>query len=186
MLLEIVKQLIDGGINFIKEDEIMANPASCPIEERVPKIMKIIENSNVIYAVCISGDSPYLLQRAQLVNELGGNAVHINWWSGLGSYKAVRELDLPLFIHFQKSGDKIFTNKHHRFRIDWKVVCDLAGLMGADFIHSGMWGGYLSDTNEDIQSIFDILHSIGTVPVLSCGMHPGLIEAINSRFGISL
>ena len=30
LLLDIVKQLVDGGVDFIKEDEIMSNPAICP------------------------------------------------------------------------------------------------------------------------------------------------------------
>ena len=30
-LTEIVKQMVDGGVDFIKEDEIMSNPAFCPL-----------------------------------------------------------------------------------------------------------------------------------------------------------
>ena len=38
-LLEVVKDLYEGGVDFIKEDEIMSNPAFCSIEERVPVVM---------------------------------------------------------------------------------------------------------------------------------------------------
>ena len=44
-----------------------------------------------------------LLIELNQVYELGANAVHINFWSGLGVYKSIRELDLPIFIHFQKA-----------------------------------------------------------------------------------
>ena len=144
VLLNIVKELVDGGVNFIKEDEILSNPAFCPIEVRVPLVMDYIKSTGkkVIYAVCINADAPYLLDRVRQVYELGGNAIHVNFWCGMGSYKAIRELDLPLFMHFQKSGDKILTDASHRFSIDFKVICQLAGMMGVDFIHSGMWGGY--------------------------------------------
>lgn len=37
-LVEMVAELVDGGVNFIKEDEILANPASCPLRERIPKV----------------------------------------------------------------------------------------------------------------------------------------------------
>ena len=182
-LLKMVQEMVEGGVNFIKEDEIMANPACCPLEERVPKIMEYIKDKGVIYSVCINGDPLYALEKAKKVAELGGNSVHINFWSGLGVYKSIRDLDLPLFIHFQKSGDKILTNKLHDYHISWDVICDLAGLMGVDFIHAGMWGGYLSDNEEGLRKTLDILTTRGVMPALSCGMHPGLIDALIKRFG---
>ena len=183
-LLEMVKQMVEGGINFIKEDEIMSNPACCPLEVRVPKIMNYLKDKKVIYSVCINSDSSTILSRAKKVAQLGGNSIHVNFWSGLGVYKSLRELDLPLFIHFQKSGDKILTNKRHDYHISWNVICELAGLMGVDFIHAGMWGGYMSDDESQLGKTLTILRKRGVMPALSCGMHPGLIQAINNRFGV--
>ena len=184
VLLEIVKEMVEGGVNFIKEDEIMSNPNFCTIEERVPLIMDYLKDKNVIYAVCINSDSPYLLQRVKRVHELGGNCVHVNFWSGLGSYKAIRDLDLPMFLFFQKSGDKILTNESHAFHIKWDVVCYLAGLMGVDFIHAGMWGGYTDDNESSLKNVVQTLHGNLVLPSLSCGMHPGLVTAINDRLGV--
>lgn len=183
MLLDIVEEMVEGGVNFIKEDELMANPPSCPLEERVPLISKLITGTNVVYAFCINGDSPYLLERVKRIYELGGNGVHINFWSGLGAYKSVRELDLPIFVHFQKSGDKVLTNKAHNFRIDWNVICELAGLMGVDFIHAGMWGGYMAESAVELHQTLGILRQHNVLPALSCGMHPGLVNAITTQFG---
>jgi 2,3-diketo-5-methylthiopentyl-1-phosphate enolase len=118
-----------------------------------------------------------------MVQRLGGQAVHINFWAGLGVYKSIRDLDLPIFLHFQKSGDKVLTNKNHDFHIDWNVICKLATMMGSDFIHAGMWGGYLSEEEKTLQTTLKILQAGGTMPALSCGMHPGLVSAITSRFG---
>jgi len=183
-LLAIVKEMVEGGVNFIKEDEIMSNPASCPIEERVPIIMEYLKDKNVIYSVCINSDPPYLLDRVKKVYEMGGNSVHVNFWAGIGSYKAIRDLDLPIFLLFQKSGDKILTDTSHRFHIEWNVMCKLAGMMGVDFIHAGMWGGYSSYGVEELHTIIDTLHEHNVMPSLSCGMHPGLVEAINNKFGV--
>jgi ribulose 1,5-bisphosphate carboxylase large subunit-like protein len=185
ILLEMVKEMVEGGVNFIKEDEILSNPGFCPIEKRVPLIMDYIKSSGkkVIYAVCINADFPYVIDRVKQVYELGGNGVHINFWNGLGVYKAVRELDLPIFVHFQKSGDKILTDKNHRFSISFNVICQLAGMMGVDFIHAGMWGGYSSDDDQELRAILDTLHKYNVMPALSCGMHPGLVNAIVRRFG---
>lgn len=184
-LLEVVKEMVEGGVNFIKEDEILANPSCCPLAERVPLVMQYLKGKRVIYAVCINSDYSYILERARRVYELGGNAVHVNWWAGLGVYKAIRELDLPLFLFFQKSGDRIMTNEKHRFHIAWPVICQLAGLMGVDIIHAGMWGGYLAETVASLRKTLAIIAGCGVLPSLSCGLHPGMIEAVNKRFGVN-
>jgi ribulose-bisphosphate carboxylase large chain len=185
LLLNMVKELVEGGVNFIKEDEILSNPDFCPISERVPMIMDYIKSTGkkVIYAVCINADFPYVIDRVKQVYELGGNGVHINFWNGLGVYKAVRELDLPIFVHFQKSGDKILTDKTHRFSIEFNVICQLAGMMGVDFIHAGMWGGYSSTEKDELSEILNTLHEHNVMPALSCGMHPGIVNAIKNNFG---
>jgi ribulose-bisphosphate carboxylase large chain len=184
-LAEMVKELLDGGVDFIKEDEILSNPSFCRLEDRVELISNIINDCsrNVIYCFCINGDPHTVLNRAQYVADHGGNGVHINIWSGLGVYNSIRRLDLPLFIHFQKSGDKIFTDKRNAFGIDWNVICDLAGLMGVDTIHAGMWGGYLSDDEEELKDIMNVLHNRNVLPALSCGMHPGIVNTTAEKFG---
>lgn len=184
-LLDMVKELVDGGTDFIKEDEIMSNPAICPLKDRVEIIANYINNCGrkVVYCFCINGDPHVVLDRARFVAEGGGNGVHVNVWSGLGVYNSIRKLNLPLFIHFQKSGDKTFTSATNPFHISWNVICKLAGMMGVDTIHAGMWGGYSSYEREDLETIMKILLSYNVTPVLSCGMHPGLVDDITKTFG---
>jgi ribulose 1,5-bisphosphate carboxylase large subunit-like protein len=183
-LLEMVKELVEGGVNFIKEDEILSDPSFCTIEERVPLIMDYLKDKNVIYSVSIHADYPYIIDRVKRIYELGGNSVHVNFWCGLGVYRAIRELDLPMFIHFQKSGDKILTNKNHDFHIDWKVICKLAGMMGVDFIHAGMIGGYYKWDEQETLDAVKILNDHNVMPALSCGFQPGLTEWVTSKVGI--
>jgi ribulose 1,5-bisphosphate carboxylase large subunit-like protein len=189
-LLEIIKELLDGGVDFIKEDEIMSSPAVCPLRERVEYVMKYINNypRKVIYAVCINSDYPFFLQRAKEAAELGANCVHLNIWAGLSAYRALRGLDLPLMLFFQKSGDRIFTSERHDFFVHWNVVCSLARLMGVDFIQAGMWGGYSHSEEFALREVINILTGENSgfrqvLPSLSCGMHPGLVNAIVSKFG---
>jgi ribulose-bisphosphate carboxylase large chain len=185
ILLEMVKQLVEGGVNFIKEDEILSSPYFCRIEDRVPLIMDYLKDKNVVYAVSIHSDFPYLLDRVKLVHSLGGNGVHVNFWCGLGAYKAIRELDLPIFVHFQKSGDKILTNTNHDFHINWRVICKLAGMMGVDFIHAGMIGGYYKWDERETLDAVTILNSLNVMPALSCGFHPGLTNEVTEKLGIN-
>lgn len=183
ILLDMVKQLVDGGVNFIKEDEILSSPAFCKIEDRIPILANYLHDKKVIYCASIHADYPYVIDRVKTVYELGGNGVHVNFWCGMGVYKTIRELDLPIFLHFQKSGDKILTNYNHDFYISWKVICKLAALMGVDFIHAGMIGGYYKwKENETLESI-KVLNRLNTIPALSCGFHPGLTDFITEKVG---
>jgi ribulose-bisphosphate carboxylase large chain len=181
ILLEAVKEMVDGGVNYIKEDELLGNPQICSLEERVPIISNWLQNNapNVIYNFCINGDSPYALQRAKFISEEGGNGLHINVWSGLGIYRTIRKENPNLWIHFQKSGDKFFTDRRSPFHIYWPLICKIAGWSGCDSIHAGMIGGYMNQDENELLDALKVLWKYNIVPALSCGMHPGLVKYIN-------
>lgn len=183
-MLDMVKALVDGGVNFIKEDEILSNPSFCKIQDRVPLIMKWLNKHapKVIYSVSIHSDHHYLLRRVQNVYDYGGNSVHVNFWCGMGAYKAIRERH-NIFLHFQKSGDKIFTNYSHNFMISWDVVARLAAMCGVDFAHAGMIGGYYKWGEAETNRAVRALQQEGTMPALSCGFHPGLVDKTTKIVG---
>ena len=56
-------------------------------------------------------------------------------------------------------------------------------MMGVDSIHAGMWGGYLSDSEEDLKITIKELHNHNVVPALSYWIHPGLVQANIRKFG---
>jgi ribulose 1,5-bisphosphate carboxylase large subunit-like protein len=56
-------------------------------------------------------------------------------------------------------------------------------MMGVDFIHAGMWGGYSSTESDELDQILTTLHEHNVMPALSCGMHPGIVNAIRHNFG---
>jgi len=185
VLLDMVKELVeDGNIDFIKEDEILASPAICRLEDRVELISKYLQGKKVVYSFCINSDPAYLLDRARFVANNGGNGVHVNVWSGLGAYKNIRELDLPLHIHYQRSGMDFFASKHNPFSISWHVLCQLAAWSGVDTIHAGMFGGYLSDEEDYLRETLSILQHGNVVPALSCGLTADHIAPIVEKFGI--
>ncbi len=195
-LEEMIKEMLEGGVDFIKEDEILGNPSFCRFNERVKRVSGLVndfsakEGREVFYAPCINSDYPYLLERAKFASDNGAKALHLNFWAGLSAYKTLRDMDLNSAIFFQKSGDKVMTNKNHDFSIGWNVVSQLSRMMGCDFIHAGMWGGYLSDTREELSGVMESLRYGNTykptVPSLSCGSHPGLVNTTISNFGEDL
>lgn len=185
-LLDMVKELVDSGVDFIKEDEILANPAFCSLKDRVPMIAKYIQSCGrkVVYCFSINGDPHVIESRAKFLAEEGANGVHINFWSGLGAYHSIRRLDLPLFLHYQKSGDKVITHHNNAFGMSWYAMCQLAALAGVDSIHAGMFGGYMQEDTQELKSVMSLLHSHNVLPALSCGMHPGLVNHVTANVGI--
>ena len=183
--LDIVKELVEGGVDFIKEDEIMSNPSFCPLEKRVEMVYNYLSSQSrkVVFCHTINCDPHILEGRVRRIHSLGGNGVHINVWSGYGSYNSIRKLDLPIYLHFQSSGAKVATNVMNNFSISWPVICQLATLMGVDTIQTGMVGGYSNDNPDEILECVRILRAGNTFPALSCGLHPGLIDKITSLVG---
>jgi len=159
----------------------LGNPEHCPLQKRVPLISKWLnENApDVIYCFCVNGDSPYVLDRVKFIEQEGGNGIHVNVWSGLGVYRAIRKQNPNMWIHFQKSGDKFFTDKRSPYHIYWPVICKIAGWSGVDSIHAGMIGGYMNQDDEELRDALKVLWNYNIVPALSCGMHPGLVQYIN-------
>ena len=192
----LVLEMLRGGVDFIKEDEILGNPTFCKFEERVELISNTVndfcqeEGREVFYTPCINADYPYFAERAKFAKKMGARSVHLNFWAGIGAYKYLRDLDMDMALFFQKSGDKILTSRTNSYYIAWKVVCKLARMMGVDFIHAGMWGGYLSDSKMDLLEIMNALKGPSdfkpVVPSLSCGSHPGLVHSTVYNFGTDL
>lgn len=188
VLLEMVKELVEGNekVDFIKEDEILSNPMICRLEDRVEIISRYLEGKKVVYSFCINSDPAYILDRAKFVaaNGYNGVGVHVNVWSGLGTYKNIRELNLPLHIHYQRSGMDFFASTHNPFSVSWHLLCQLATWSGVDTIHGGMLGGYLSDTPEFLDETLRILRGGNTVAALSCGLTADHIQPIVDAIGV--
>ena len=182
---DLVKCLIDGCANFCKEDEILSNQDFCPISKRLPKIVNYLERtkSKMFYCVSINADPNKLLDRVKQVYELGGNGVHVNVHCGFGAYRAIRELDLPILVHYQKSGDKIWTDSGNRFGFDESVLFKIIALSGCGTAHCGMLGGYLNEDEERTKRIVKMLADLNCAGALSCGLHPGLVNYIKKTLG---
>jgi ribulose-bisphosphate carboxylase large chain len=185
-LLDMVKIMVENGVDFIKEDEILSNPHFCPLPKRIELVMDYLQGSSskVIYTFCMNSDWVLLNEYFNSFEYQVTPGIHVNFWNGLGTYEVIAQTMIPLFLFFQKSGITILTNPNHDYHISWKVICKMAGLMGIDFIHAGMWGGYSHDDEDDLREVMAILYQSRIMPSLSCGMHPGLVEKVTEKFGV--
>ncbi|MDS0223560.1 ribulose-bisphosphate carboxylase large subunit family protein [Haloarcula sp. S1AR25-5A] len=104
---EIVETVVDAGVDFIKDDELIAGPSYSPVEERVEAVMDVINRheaetgETVMYACNVTGDVDEMLRRHDAVKDAGGNCLMISLQSvGLAGVKRLREeSDLPIHGH---------------------------------------------------------------------------------------
>jgi ribulose-bisphosphate carboxylase large chain len=183
--LDLVKCLIDNGCNFIKEDEILVDPDHCPMRSRVDKVVNYLSNSSqkVFYCVSVHSDQNNIREYIKYYYDNGANGFHVNFHCGIGVYQSIRRLDLPVLLHYQKSGDRILHNKQHDFHIDEALLLKLVAKSGCGSAHTGMIGGYMQDDEPEMIKKVNMLTSLNCIPALSCGMHAGLIDFIKDKLG---
>jgi len=184
-LVQIVEQMVDGGADFVKEDEIMADNNYLPLERRVDIISDLLakKNSKMVYSYCVNADPIQLIDNLDVVLDEGGDCVHINFWSGLGAYTTSNSMGL--ITHYQRSGVRILTDTSNRFSISWPVLVKLGIMAGIDTMHVGMLGGYYpeGESEEETLDAISQCEVADRVACLSCGMNPVLALEIRDRIG---
>ena len=104
---ELVETLVDSGLDFIKDDELIADPPYSPVEDRIEAVMDVIHRhedrtgKTVMYACNITDDVDRMLEHHDVVKEAGGNCIMVSMNSvGLtGFTKLRRHSDLPIHAH---------------------------------------------------------------------------------------
>ena len=102
-----VRLLVEGGIDFIKDDELQADGPHCPFEERARAVMRVVHEAaaqtgrKAMVAFNITGDLDQMRQRHDLVLALGGSCVMVCLNSiGLAGLLALRRhAQLPIHAH---------------------------------------------------------------------------------------
>lgn len=100
-------QLAEGGIDFIKDDELQANGPHCPLDERVRHVMRVLDRhaertgKKVMYAFNITGEIDEMKRNADLVRDAGGTCLMVSLFAiGLAGLSAIRaHAELPLHCH---------------------------------------------------------------------------------------
>jgi ribulose-bisphosphate carboxylase large chain len=184
-------QLTAAGADLVKDDELLGNPGSCPLEERV----RAVAAAGVNYAANVTGPVETLLERAARVVELGAGAVMINPFAqGLDALRALREAELgvPIFAH--RVGAALWA-RQPEFGVAPAVVAELTRLCGADYVQVGSFSGTVYDSADDVRAQISGCHrEIGSarrsVAVIGGGVGPDnareQLEAAGTRDGVML
>jgi ribulose-bisphosphate carboxylase large chain len=102
-----VAQLAEGGIDFIKDDELQADGPHCPFEERVTAVLRVVNahaertGKRVMFAFNVTGEIDEMLRHHDHVLAHGGTCVMASVNSaGLPGITALRRhSQLPIHAH---------------------------------------------------------------------------------------
>ncbi|MFT3957351.1 MAG: ribulose-bisphosphate carboxylase large subunit family protein [Piscinibacter sp.] len=137
---ELVDALCAGGIDFVKDDELMADPPYAPFEQRLAAVMPVLRRHAErlgrlpMYAINISGSVDEMLRRHDAVLAAGGSCVMVSVQAvGFAGVEHLRRhTQLP--IHGHRNGWGALT-RHPALGIEFTAWQKLWRLAGVDHLH---------------------------------------------------
>jgi len=192
-LAEVVDELVNAGVDFIKDDELQGNGPSAPLTDRVRAVMPVLERHadrtgvKPMYAFNITDDIDRLAANHDFVADAGGTCVMvcINGVGLAGLDYVRRHSTLP--IHGHRAGFGA-VSRSAQVGISFRAWQKLARLTGADHLHTnGISNKFYESDSEVLDSIAAVraplLGTTPTVPVLSSGQWAGLAHATYAAVG---
>ncbi|MFZ4289012.1 ribulose-bisphosphate carboxylase large subunit family protein [Variovorax sp. HJSM1_2] len=152
---ETVRQLIAGGIDFIKDDELQADGPHCPFDERVRAVMAVVHDAaertgrKPMVAFNLTGEVDEMRRRHDLVLSLGGSCVMVSLNSvGLTGLLALRRhAQLPIHAHRNGWG---YLSRCPALGWDYAPWQALWRLAGADHLHVNGLANKFSESDDSV------------------------------------
>lgn len=135
-----VRELVAGGIDFIKDDELQADGPNCPFDERVRAVMRVVNDAaertgkKAMVAFNLTGDLDRMRRRHDLVLAEGGTCVMVclNSVGLVGLTELRRHSRLPIHAHRAGWG---YLNRSPALGFDFAPLQKIWRLAGADHLH---------------------------------------------------
>jgi ribulose-bisphosphate carboxylase large chain len=195
---EMVRELVEANVDFIKDDEKLMSPAYSSLEDRVAAIMPIIldheqkTGKKVMYAFGISHADPDVMMRNHdIVAAAGGNCAVININSvGFGGFSFLRKRS-RLVIHAHRNGWDILT-RHPGLGMDFHVYQQFWRLLGVDqFQINGIRAKYWESDESFVRSFASVTEPLFSpadraLPVVCSGQWGGQAPETYERTGRTL
>ncbi|GEO26596.1 ribulose bisphosphate carboxylaseoxygenase large subunit [Alicyclobacillus acidoterrestris] len=182
-LRALVRELALSGIDFMKDDELNANPPYAPLKARVQAVMEEIERAadqtgkKTMYAFNITGDMDELREHHDTVVQAGGNCVMVGINSvGFAGVSYLRQFaEVPIHGHRNQWGAM---TRCPYLGMEFRVYQKLARLAGVDHLHTnGLNNKFFESNDSVVQSVQDCLTPMfgddTVMPVLSSGQWAG-------------
>jgi ribulose-bisphosphate carboxylase large chain len=187
-----VRVLVEAGVEFITDDELLANPPYCPLEQRVQAIMRVINEhadrsgKQVLYAFNISGEIDDMRRYHDIVVEHGGNCVQVNINQvGVTGVTTLRHYS-QVAIHARRTGWGLYT-RAPLLGMEFRAYQKFWRLTGIDHLHvNGLQNNFWEPDDSVIAAIKDCLTPIFSaddvvLPVLSSGQWGGQLAETYRR-----
>jgi ribulose-bisphosphate carboxylase large chain len=150
-----VKELIEGGIDFIKDDELQADGNHCPFEERVIKVMREVRHNaehtgkKAMVAFNLTGSLEQMKRRHDAVVREQGTCIMVCLNSiGFVGLEALRaHSQLPIHGHRAGWG---YLSRHPALGFDYAPLQQFWRLLGADHLHVNGLDNKFSESNESV------------------------------------
>lgn len=178
----LVRTLVEGGIDFVKDDELQANGPFCPLADRVDRVMRVVNDhadrtgKKVMVAFNITGEIDEMMRGADLVRDAGGTCVMVSLHSiGLAGLTAIRRhAELP--IHAHRNGWGLFSRSPD-IGISYVAWQKFWRLAGADHLHVNGLSNKFSESDASVAAsaravaapLFDGGPAYMAMPVFSSG-----------------
>lgn len=176
---ELVYQLAIGGVNFIKDDELLSSTKNSPIFERLKYAMdgiyraSKITNNQCLFAINITADGKNTYRLAKEVVKRGANCLMINVFAaGFDTLKEIAEdKSISVPIHTHRCMHDFFTSRTD-YGVHPSIFAELARMCGADFFHIGTLSGKTEPKMAQIKKTYKALTTSNckykkTIPVSS-------------------
>jgi 2,3-diketo-5-methylthiopentyl-1-phosphate enolase len=190
-----------GGVDLIKDDEILFENPISPFEKRLEVALRAAERAKqttgqeTLYAMNLTGPVTQLKEKAKRAIELGANAFLFNvlpyGFDALHRLSEDPEITVPIMAHPALAG-AIYPSQHHGIAAS-VLLGKLMRLAGADFVLFPSPYGSVAMERDDTLAIADNLRSDlkseqelikPSFPVPSAGIHPGIAPLIYEDFGL--
>jgi len=179
----LVATLAAADIDFIKDDELMANPPHSPFNRRVDAVMAVLRRHEdrtgrrVMYAFNLSDELEAMRRHYEKVVRAGGTCAMISLNSvGLAAAKRIAD-EGALAIHGHRNGWGML-NRHPRLGMEFAAYQKLWRLAGVDQLHvNGLANKFWEPDDSVVRSIRACLAPLGglapVLPVVSSGQWGG-------------
>lgn len=180
---DLVKVLAEAGIDFIKDDELLSASANSSFENRLKKVMDVINRhadqtgKKVMYAFNISDEIDSMLRHYEQVVKAGGTCAMISINSvGFAGVKKICDQG-QIAIHAHRNGWGML-NRHPMLGIEFPAYQKLWRLAGVDQIHvNGIQNKFWESDDSVVRSIEaclkPLLGGYSVLPVVSSGQWGG-------------
>jgi len=191
-----LKEQALGGVDLVKDDEILFENELTPFEKRITAgkqaLKEVFEETGhrTLYAVNLTGKTFELKDKAKKAVELGADVLLFNVFAyGLDVLQALREdneIRIPIMAHPAVSG-ALTSSKLYGISSPL-LLGKLLRLAGADFsLFPSPYGSVALNKNEAIGIANELVKEDEQLkrafPVPSAGIHPGLVPVLIRDFG---